>query len=30
MPAKILWAALAAASVFTVLRNLPAFAFLSP
>jgi hypothetical protein len=30
IPAKILWAALATAAIFTVLRNLPAFAFLSP
>jgi hypothetical protein len=30
VPVGILWAALAAAAVFTVLRNLPAFAFLSP
>ncbi len=30
LPAKILWALLAVAAVFTVLRNLPAFAFLSP
>jgi hypothetical protein len=29
-PANILWAMLALAVVFTVLRNLPAFAFLSP
>ncbi|MGA2852780.1 MAG: DUF2752 domain-containing protein [Verrucomicrobiota bacterium] len=29
-PANILWALLAIAAVFTVLRNLPAFAFLSP
>lgn len=29
-PAKFLWPALAVALVFTVLRNLPAFAFLSP
>ena len=29
-PATILWAMLAIAVVFTVLRNLPAFAFLSP
>ena len=30
VPVGVLWAALAAAAVFTVLRNLPAFAFLSP
>jgi hypothetical protein len=30
LPARILWAMLAIAVVFTVLRNLPAFAFLSP
>ena len=30
LPANILWAVLAVAVVFTVLRNLPAFAFLSP
>jgi hypothetical protein len=30
LPAKMLWAALAIAAIFTVLRNLPAFAFLSP
>ncbi len=30
LPAKILWAWLAVAVIFTVLRNLPAFAFLSP
>ena len=30
LPANILWAMLAIAVVFTVLRNLPAFAFLSP
>jgi hypothetical protein len=30
LPAPILWAALIFAVVFTVLRNLPAFAFLSP
>jgi hypothetical protein len=30
LPAKILWALLAVAVVFTGLRNLPAFAFLSP
>jgi len=30
IPANILWAFLVAAAVFTVLRNLPAFAFLSP
>ncbi len=30
LPAKFLWVWLAAAAVFTVLRNLPAFAFLSP
>ena len=29
-PAKIVWALLAVAVIFTVLRNLPAFAFLSP
>jgi len=29
-PAKFLWTLLAIAVVFTVLRNLPAFAFLSP
>ena len=29
-PVKFLWPLLAAALVFTVLRNLPAFAFLSP
>jgi len=29
-PAKFLWVLLAIAVVFTVLRNLPAFAFLSP
>jgi hypothetical protein len=29
-PAEFLWALLAVAVVFTVLRNLPAFAFLSP
>lgn len=29
-PAKFLWPLLAVALVFTVLRNLPAFAFLSP
>jgi hypothetical protein len=29
-PAKFLWALLAATAIFTVLRNLPAFAFLSP
>ena len=29
-PANMLWAMLALAAVFTVLRNLPAFAFLSP
>jgi Protein of unknown function (DUF2752) len=30
LPPKMLWAFLAVAIVFTVLRNLPAFAFLSP
>src|ERR1035441_2869594 len=30
LPAAILWAVLAIAMIFTVLRNLPAFAFLSP
>jgi hypothetical protein len=30
LPANILWALLAVAAVFTGLRNLPAFAFLSP
>jgi hypothetical protein len=30
LPANILWAVLATAVVFTVMRNLPAFAFLSP
>jgi len=30
LPTNFLWAALAVAVVFTVLRNLPAFAFLSP
>lgn len=30
VPVKFLWALLAIAVVFTVLRNLPAFAFLSP
>jgi hypothetical protein len=30
LPANILWVVLAIAAVFTVLRNLPAFAFLSP
>ena len=30
VPVRVLWAALAMAAVFTVLRNLPAFAFLSP
>jgi hypothetical protein len=30
LPAKILWTLLVVAVVFTVLRNLPAFAFLSP
>jgi hypothetical protein len=30
LPANILWALLAIAVVFTVLRNVPAFAFLSP
>jgi hypothetical protein len=30
LPANVLWAVLAIAAVFTVLRNLPAFAFLSP
>jgi hypothetical protein len=30
VPVGVLWAALAAAAVFTILRNLPAFAFLSP
>ena len=30
VPVGVLWAALAMAAVFTVLRNLPAFAFLSP
>jgi hypothetical protein len=30
LPARILWAMLAIAVVFAVLRNLPAFAFLSP
>ena len=30
LPAKILWAVLVAAVIFTVLRNLPVFAFLSP
>ena len=30
LPAKSLWVLLAIAVVFTVLRNLPAFAFLSP
>ena len=30
LPANILWAVPAGAVVFTVLRNLPAFAFLSP
>jgi hypothetical protein len=29
-PARFLWALLAATVIFTVLRNLPAFAFLSP
>ena len=29
-PAKFLWVLLAVAVIFTVLRNLPAFAFLSP
>ena len=29
-PAKFLWVLLVAAAVFTVLRNLPPFAFLSP
>jgi hypothetical protein len=29
-PAKFLWPLLVVALVFTVLRNLPAFAFLSP
>jgi len=30
LPAKSLWVLLAVAVIFTVLRNLPAFAFLSP
>ena len=30
LPAKLLWPLLAAILLFTVLRNLPAFAFLSP
>ena len=30
LPVNILWALLAIAAVFAVLRNLPAFAFLSP
>jgi len=30
LPAKIVWALLAVAVIFTVLRNLPVFAFLSP
>ena len=30
LPTNILWTVLAIAAVFTVLRNLPAFAFLSP
>lgn len=30
VPVGVLWAALALAAVFTVMRNLPAFAFLSP
>jgi hypothetical protein len=30
VPVNILWALLATAMVFTVLRNIPAFAFLSP
>ena len=30
VPAGVLWAALAVAAVFTVMRNLSAFAFLSP
>ncbi len=30
LPAKFLWTWLVVAAVFTVLRNLPAFAFLSP
>ena len=30
VPVGVLWAALSIAAVFTVLRNLPAFAFLSP
>ena len=30
LPANVLWAVLAIAVVYTVLRNLPAFAFLSP
>jgi len=30
LPAKTLWAVLAIATVFTVLRNLPAFSYLSP
>jgi hypothetical protein len=30
VPVGVLWAALALAVVFTVMRNLPAFAFLSP
>jgi len=30
IPAKVLWAFLAVAVMFTVLRNLPAFAWLSP
>jgi hypothetical protein len=30
LPAKVLWAVLAVAVIFTVLRNLPTFAFLSP
>jgi hypothetical protein len=30
VPVSVLWAALAVAAVFTVLRNLPAFTFLSP
>ena len=30
LPAKCLWVLLAVAVIFTVLRNLPAFAFLSP
>ena len=30
VPVGVLWAALAMAAIFTVLRNLPAFAFFSP